>query len=162
MALICFHFSLPVSLDPRSYHDLITDGHLSLQTLVKSRGQAKYFHHPNLSIDAATLRWIKLQSTELSDAEDSWQGLLTDVRNDPNFNIEKFQLSGVTKSSTEVWFLWPIYDEAWKARPGDEKFLEGYNNDGTNKTTKLIEAFVMGEEVWPTEKMRHSNMPALR
>jgi hypothetical protein len=118
--------------------------------------------HTDLSIDAATLKWIKLQSMELSDPDDTWQGLLTDLRNNPDFNPEKFQLGGVAKSSTETWVLWPIYDADWNDRPDDENFLMVYNNDGTNKTTKLIEAFVMGKEEWPTETMLRLDTPSLR
>ena len=93
---------------------------------------------PFLESQASVLRRLSVTNAEL--VEGSWKSFLEDIRDRFGSSLEKFQLAGVLKDSTETWIMRPIYSADWT-----ELDCLWRNK----RRAKEIEHFVVREGDWP-------------
>ncbi|KUJ21041.1 uncharacterized protein LY89DRAFT_681667 [Mollisia scopiformis] len=108
-----------------------------------------------LSANAATLQRVSISHAEMIDSDSTWKDFLEQMRANSDFALEKFQLSGLVRSMSETWLLWPIYDAEWKEYENlDWAKVRGV--EGTSHLTRALEGFVMRSGEWPRESLEIS------
>ncbi|CZR54454.1 uncharacterized protein PAC_04338 [Phialocephala subalpina] len=103
-----------------------------------------------LSFNSSSLKRLSIANSEMADQQFTWQGFLEQIRA-ADLKLEKFQLSGMIRSETEVWLQWPIYDADWKPFESGTFVGKRTKVEVSSERTQQIEDFLLGKGNWPGE-----------